>query len=178
MIERAKSSVAPNKYSKVIDWRRRSHGQLRGVMPKCRKVTTTAEIFEIQKKEKPPGPNYYKQPWVRARTPGFYRGTEEKITSIVSIAYEKKSIPAPNVYKGRGKDLFETLKEGSSTVHYGRRGDPLTNERMLKIKKDSKPGPSTFEVEKALQASSKTKRITNQKIDQAKNMNFVDNILK
>ena len=178
VIERAKSSIAPNKYSKVVDWQRRSRAQRCGVMAKTRKLTTTAEIFEVYKKEKSVGPSHYQKTWIRPKTKGYSKLLEEKVTSMVSAGFEKKYIPAPNVYKGKGKDLFETLKEGSSTVHYGRRTDKLPNERMVRIKKDSTPGPTTFEVEKALQSSSFTKSIINQNFDKTKNLNFVDNILK
>ena len=177
VINRAKSSVAPNKYSKVVDWRKQSHGQLRGVMPKARKMTSTQEIFEFQKKYKRPGPQNYKQ-WIKPKTKGFYNNSEPKYSVITSTAFVKKTIPAPNVYKGRGKDFFDKVKQDGSTVQYGPKGEAVVqNIRLTKIKKDDKPGPVSFEVAKCLEAC-KLRQPINQKIGQAKNINFVENILK
>ena len=87
-------------------------------MPKARKCTSTQEIFDFQKKYKRPGPHEYKQ-WVKPKTKGFYANSEPKCSVVTSTAFEKKGIPAPNVYKGRGKDFFEKIKGGTSTVQYG-----------------------------------------------------------
>ena len=96
---------------------------------------------------------------------------------MASTAFEKKNIPAPNVYKGRGKDFFEKVKGGTSTVQYGPKDDVAENIRLTKIKKDEKPGPATFKVAEGLEAC-KLRQPINQKIDKAKNINFVDRILK
>lgn len=107
VIVRAKSTVAPNKYAKQVDWRKKSQSQLSGVMPKARKLTMTAEIIELGKTHKNrPGPATYKQ-WIKPKTKGFYANTDRKCSIMASIAYDKKTIPAPNVYKGRGKDMYE-----------------------------------------------------------------------
>ena len=91
-------------------------------MPKARKLTSTQEIFEFQKKYKRPGPQNYKQ-WIKPKTKGFYNNSEPKCSVMTSTAFEKKTIPAPNVYKGRGKDMFEKMQSGTSTVTYGTRGE-------------------------------------------------------
>ena len=75
VINRAKSSVAPNKYANLVDWRSQSRAQLKGIMPKARKCTSTQEIFDFQKKYKRPGPSHYKQ-WIKPKTKGFYANSE------------------------------------------------------------------------------------------------------
>ena len=97
---------------------------------------------------------------------------------MTSTAFEKKGIPAPNVYKnGRGKEMFDKIKGGTSTVHYGPKDVEVENIRITKIKKNEKPGPASFKVAESLEAC-KLRRPVNQKLDQAKNVNFVDRILK
>ena len=138
--KRAKSIVAPNKYSKVLDWKRHSHASL-GQMPKARKVTMTTEVIEFQRRYNKPGPDTYQQ-WIKPKTKGFYKFSDQRYGIVSSIAYDKKGIPAPNLYKGRGKDMFETMQTGPSTIQYGKLNEAAkANDRMEKIKKDGKPGP-------------------------------------
>ena len=72
---------------------------------------------------------------------------------VESTAFEKKQVPAPNIYKGCAKDMFEGMKGGGSTVQYGPRGEAEPNDRLTKIKKNNLPGPNTFKVAEAIEKS-------------------------
>ena len=59
IVKRAKSIVPPDKYSKMLDWKRHSNSQPRGVMAKARKLTITAETIEISRQQRHVGPQTY-----------------------------------------------------------------------------------------------------------------------
>ena len=163
-MKRARSIVPPNKYSKMLDWKRHSASQPRGIMPKARKLTFTAETIENSKKQKHVGPQTYQQ-WIKPKTKGFYKQSDDRISIVTSIAYDKKTIPGPSVYKGRGKDMYEKMKAGPSTIKFGDFNAPAKeNIRMTKIKKNNRPGPQTFEVAKS-QDTCALKSTVNQKMD-------------
>ena len=150
--KRAKSLVAPDKYSKVLDWKRNSRAQLRGKMSKARKLTMTAEIIEASKKSRRVGPQTYQQ-WIKPKAKGFYKPSDTRYSIVSSIAFSKKGIPGPDIYKGRGKGMFEEVKSGTATITYGRKNEePKENLRMVKIKKNNRPGPASFEVGKSIDA--------------------------
>ena len=150
--KRAKSLVAPDKYSKVLDWKKNSRAQLRGKMSKARKLTMTAEIIELSKKSRKVGPQTYQQ-WIKPKAKGFYKPSDTKYSIVSSIAFSKKGIPGPDIYKGRGKGMFEEVKSGTATIKYGGKNEePKENLRMVKIKKNNRPGPASFEVGKSIDA--------------------------
>ena len=74
--------------------------------------------------------------------------------------------------------MYERIKTGPSTIKFGDFNAPAKeNIRMTKIKKNNKPGPQTFEVAKSLDACALRSTI-NQKMDQAKNVNMFERIVK
>ena len=74
--------------------------------------------------------------------------------------------------------MFETMQTGPSTIKFGQNNvAPKVNERIEKIKKDGKPGPTSFEVEKSLEACALRSSV-NQKFTKAKNVNMFENHLK
>ena len=177
IVKRAKSMVAPDKYSIVNDWKRTARSQPRGKMAKARKLTMTAEIIENQKKSKRPGPQSYQQ-WIKPKAKGFYKPSDTKYSIVPSIAYSKKGIPGPTIYKGRGKDMFERMKSGTTTIRFGVKHEaPPENLRLSKIRKDGKPGPASFEVGKSLDACALPQPV-NQKMNQAKNVNCFERVTK
>ena len=149
VIKRAKSIVDPRKYSKVIDWRVRSSSQLLGLTTRTKRVTDIDELMMAKKKI--PGPSVYKSVWIRPKTYGFYDNSSPKISVFQETIYEKKRIPCSNQYN-TFKGLFKTLNERNrklpSTISLDiKRKDYPT----FKLKKNSKPGPTTYESTKSLE---------------------------
>lgn len=65
----------------------------------------------IKDKKKIPAPSHYDNTGLKEKIHGHYNKSEPKCSVLVTTAYEKKFIPGPNVYEGRGKSMGEMLKE-------------------------------------------------------------------
>lgn len=77
VMTRAKSSIDPRKYSRVVDWRVRSSQQLAGKMDRSKRITLFHEI--AQEKKKIPAPSFYKNTWLKPKTHGFYNNSSPRI---------------------------------------------------------------------------------------------------
>ena len=69
-------------------------------------------------KKKIPGPPHYDNTGLKDKVHGFYGPSETKCSVISSSAYEKKFIPGPNAYEGRGKSMSVELKEKAKKYMY------------------------------------------------------------
>ena len=79
VVDRAKSSVDPRKYTDQTDWRKKSVSRPNLSMPRKEKVTCTGEVMKIEKK-KGLGPSVYEVPDLRLRILGTYSNKDDKYT--------------------------------------------------------------------------------------------------
>ena len=96
------------------------------------------------KKNIPGPPHYKKLDELKPRIHGFYGNTESKCSMSGSVAFEKKFIPGPNFYESRGKPMSQILKEKAKAFLYVHKPD--YSKTSCKIKKNSVPAPTSYEV--------------------------------
>ena len=109
VIERAKSSIDPRKYTPQVDWYKNSKMRPNLALDLEKRVTVTEKI--MRDKKKIPSVHFYKNLDPNKRKiPGFYGSSTSKVTIFESINFAKKEIPGPSKYESRGKSMSDILK--------------------------------------------------------------------
>ena len=97
-----------------------------------------------------PGPGFYEKTELKRKIYGYYDSTVEKVSDIECETFSRMSIPAPNKYESRGKSMSEILKLKAKAFMYQHENDYTFQK---KIKKDNKPGPTSYKVVPAIEFS-------------------------
>lgn len=128
VVSQSNQLVDSQKYSKIYDWKKLN--QHRG--PKIPKENNSSMVQMIEKHAREvPAPNKYNT-FKKVKIKGTIKSSLPKFTFIQSIAFDKKGIPGPNVYKPE-KGLAEISKE---------RNFKRARTAIVRLKKKEKPYPA------------------------------------
>ena len=177
MVKRAKSSVDPRKYASHEDWKKTSldkRTQYSYLVPKAKKTTFIDET--VQAKKKIPGPPHYDNTGLLEKVHGFYGPSETKCSVIVSSAFEKKFIPGPNIYEGRGKGMSQVLKEKAKKFMYQYKPEKYSS--GVKWNKTNEPAPTTYENAAAKEKCSEMRNTIKNTVPKAEGNNHIAKVLK
>lgn len=122
IVDRAKVSVDPRKYTPQNNWHQMSKERPNLGLPRAKRMTFTSEI--MTEKKKIPGPSDFKKmdPY-KPKIFGFYSYSQERITSMQEHAEDKQSIPASSKYESRGKSMSDILKEKAAKYLQAQKSD-------------------------------------------------------
>jgi hypothetical protein len=118
------------KYSKMGVWGQRYTGKFQ----RTKKISMSEHYME--KSNDTPASNQYKIT-VKRKIPGSYKFSTDKTSHIDSHTEDKKIIPSPDRYTINLKQI--KLRSRIAKFY------PIKKERFEKLKKDSSPGPTTYE---------------------------------
>ena len=130
----------------------------------------------VKDKKKIPGPPHYDNTGLKDKVHGFYNKSEPKCSVLVTTAFEKKYIPGPNSYEGRGKSMSDELTEKAKKFMYQHK--PGKYSSGVKWRKDNIPAPTSYENAAAREKSAVMKKGLIYSVPKAENNSHIYKVLK